>query len=69
MTIVIAIAVGYVVVGVIWGLYDLDSLYRQDEYFSTIPIGDLEFYEKKKILGKHNFIFITSWLVLKPFLL
>lgn len=68
MTTVIAIAIGYVVVGIIWGLIDLDSLYCQDEYFSTIPYGDLEFFEKKKILGVHNWIFITSWLVIKPFL-
>ena len=68
MTIIIAIS-AYVIVSIIVGIVDLAKLVEQDEYFQTIPYGDLEFHERKPILGIHNWVFIPSWLVIKPFLL
>lgn len=67
MTIIIAI-VAYVIVGIIVGIQDLVRLVQQDNYFQTIPRGDLEFHKRVPILGTHNWVFVTSWLVIKPFL-
>ena len=68
MKIVLAILIIYFVVGLIVGIVDVVRLYNQDQYLNTVPRGDLYYYVfPRKITGKHNYIFITSQLVLQIF--
>lgn len=54
----------YVILSVIIGIIDVVKIYDQNEYFGTVPYGDIgEYIEPKPILGIHNFIFLPSWVV------
>ena len=64
----IAVFVLYVIVSLVIGIGDLFSLIDQDRYFASIPRGDLFLYKRKPILGKHNYVFFPSWIVIYPFL-
>lgn len=57
--------VAYVIMSLIIGIIDVRRIVLQDQYFDTVPIGDIgDCIEPKPILGIHNFIFLPSWFVI-----
>ena len=62
---IIKVLIVYSIAGVVIGLIDVARVTSQEEYLSQFPIGDIgEYVFPKKILGVHNFVFCTSWIVI-----
>ena len=62
MTIIFIICL---IISIFVGIIDIKRLQAQEDYFMSIPIGDLEFHEPKPITGIHNWVFLPSWIVIK----
>ena len=61
---VMTIFIIYLIISVVVGIVDIKRLQAQEDYFASIPYGDLESYEPKPITGVHNWVVFPSWIVI-----